>query len=397
MIPTDTIVGPERHLANHLGRYRRQPAAGRAKPGRRRRTRRRPNNSTPDGVIQQSTTICDNPSCTSINSDAGAPTNTSPPTTTVTYGGQLRSTNPALPAAPPAGSGTTTGFVAQTPNGKVPYAGGTLSFPTGSPQSGVFAGNFGNLGTISLPAGSGFVEFRAAGHREQLRDVQRDRLPVGRQHVFLRQHHADQPTDPAAVHVRRHPDQPGFLSADGQYAGVRLHACSPMRHCNRACRSSAARPAAICRAAWRRRSTSSPRRRRRSAALRPTRRRGAAGEPGDQRPGRQPAIGDRGNRRQHRIAAKRAAGVQRHAARLLAIVRPAASRSARLAGRLGGRRQQQQLLRRQHDLRFCARYRPGRQPPKRRFPAGRPPTASLSRYCRRRFRPGSARPARRRR
>ena len=81
----------------------------------------------------------------------------------VTYGGQLRSTNPALPAAPPAGSGTTTGFVAQTPNGQIAYSGGTLSFPTGSPQSGVFTGTFGNLGTITFPLVPGSASFGPQG------------------------------------------------------------------------------------------------------------------------------------------------------------------------------------------------------------------------------------------
>jgi hypothetical protein len=65
-----------------------------------------------------------------------------PPITTVTYAGRLKNTN---------GNGTAQGFVQQTPNGDIAYSGGTLSFPVGSPQNGVFTGTFGSLGTITFP------------------------------------------------------------------------------------------------------------------------------------------------------------------------------------------------------------------------------------------------------
>ncbi|HVB15543.1 MAG TPA: FecR domain-containing protein [Stellaceae bacterium] len=69
------------------------------------------------------------------------------PPVTVTFAGRLKSTN---------GQGTARGFVDQSANGDLAYAGGTL-------VNGVFTGIFGNLGTISLPLGPGLVRFGPQG------------------------------------------------------------------------------------------------------------------------------------------------------------------------------------------------------------------------------------------
>ena len=165
VVPTDTIVGASGigHISGDLGGSIQQALQNQVGGSQNTfQTQQVTAGTLQTEFVQQPTAICDNASCTSIATDAG----TAPgggPTTTVAYGGQLKSTNPALPAAPPPGSGAATGFVAQTPNGQVPYSGGTLSFPTGSPQSGVFNGTFGNLGAISFPLVPGSTSFGPQG------------------------------------------------------------------------------------------------------------------------------------------------------------------------------------------------------------------------------------------
>jgi len=77
-------------------------------------------------------------------------TPTTPPVTLV-YAGRLKNTN---------GNGTARGFVAQGGTADIPYSGGTLSFPAGQPQNGVFNATFGNLGTISFPLVPGTNSFQ---------------------------------------------------------------------------------------------------------------------------------------------------------------------------------------------------------------------------------------------
>jgi trimeric autotransporter adhesin len=160
VIPTDTIVGQSGisgTVSGNLGGSIQQALQNQVGG---------PTNTSPPvnivnlqtDIVPQPNPICNDPSCTVI---VGAEINSQP--TPITYAGQLKSTNPALPSAPPAGSGTTTGFVAQTPNGQVPYAGGTLSFPGGSAQSGVFAGSFGSVGAMTFPLVPGSASFGPQG------------------------------------------------------------------------------------------------------------------------------------------------------------------------------------------------------------------------------------------
>jgi hypothetical protein len=91
-----------------------------------------------------------------------APTPTPIPTPTpvsVTYAGRLKNTN---------GNGTARGFVDQTANGDIAYSSGTLSFPPGAPQSGVFTAKVGNLGTISFPLVPGSASFGPQGTSSSL-------------------------------------------------------------------------------------------------------------------------------------------------------------------------------------------------------------------------------------
>jgi phosphatidylethanolamine-binding protein (PEBP) family uncharacterized protein len=74
------------------------------------------------------------------------------PPVTVTYAGRAKNTN---------GSGTARGFVDQTANGDIAYSSGTLSFPPGAPQNGVFTATIANnLGTISFPLVPGSASFQ---------------------------------------------------------------------------------------------------------------------------------------------------------------------------------------------------------------------------------------------
>ncbi len=82
-----------------------------------------------------------------------------PQLTTFTYGGRVKNTN---------NQGTARGFVDQSAtNGDIAYSTGTLSFPTGSPQSGVFTGTFGNVGTLTFPLVPGSASF-AQGNSSSL-------------------------------------------------------------------------------------------------------------------------------------------------------------------------------------------------------------------------------------
>jgi hypothetical protein len=76
-----------------------------------------------------------------------------PPLTTVTFAGRVKYTNGHTAA--------TGGFVDQSANGNTPYAGGTLSFPPGVPQNGVFTANIGaSVGAISFPLIPGNASFQ---------------------------------------------------------------------------------------------------------------------------------------------------------------------------------------------------------------------------------------------
>jgi trimeric autotransporter adhesin len=119
--------------------------------------------SSQSSSIQQSSSAAEVIDCTSTNScttgtttvgttSNGQPVNGTPPTTTTSavtnnYGGQVTGTgSPATgfsTLTPPASAGN--------PNGTVPYATGSLTYPVGSPQDGVFSGTFGNFGSISFP------------------------------------------------------------------------------------------------------------------------------------------------------------------------------------------------------------------------------------------------------
>ena len=77
----------------------------------------------------------------------------------VTYAGRIKNTN---------GNGTARGFVDQTANGDIAYSSGTLSFPPGVPQSGVFTANVGNLGKISFPLIPGSASFGPQGTSSSL-------------------------------------------------------------------------------------------------------------------------------------------------------------------------------------------------------------------------------------
>lgn len=72
----------------------------------------------------------------------------------IAYAGRVRNTN---------GNGTARGFVDQSTNGDTAYSGGTLSFPAGSPQNGVFTANVGGaVGTISFPLVPGSASFQGS-------------------------------------------------------------------------------------------------------------------------------------------------------------------------------------------------------------------------------------------
>ena len=75
-----------------------------------------------------------------------------PPPPASLYAGRLKNTN---------GSGTARGFVDQSANGDIAYAGGTLA-------NGVFTGTFGNLGVLSFPLAAGAASFGPSGTSSSL-------------------------------------------------------------------------------------------------------------------------------------------------------------------------------------------------------------------------------------
>jgi hypothetical protein len=82
---------------------------------------------------------------------AGAPEQAPPAPVTVTYAGRAKNTN---------GKGTAQGFVDTSASGDIAYSNGTLTFPQGSPQSGVFTANVGVLGTVSFSLQPGSASFQ---------------------------------------------------------------------------------------------------------------------------------------------------------------------------------------------------------------------------------------------
>ena len=82
------------------------------------------------------------------------PPPTDPVRVTITYAGRLKNTN---------GQSTARGFIDRSASGDIAYAAGTLSFPQGSPQNGMFTGTFGSLGTISFPLVPGSASFGPQG------------------------------------------------------------------------------------------------------------------------------------------------------------------------------------------------------------------------------------------
>ena len=75
--------------------------------------------------------------------------NNTPAPVTITYAGRLASA-----------VNTAQGFVDQSANGNVAYSAGTLSFPAGTPQQGVFTASAGNLGTVTFPLVPGSASFQ---------------------------------------------------------------------------------------------------------------------------------------------------------------------------------------------------------------------------------------------
>jgi trimeric autotransporter adhesin len=81
------------------------------------------------------------------------PPPTPTPTVTLTYAGRFKNTN---------GNGTGRGFVAQGGTADIAYSGGTLSFPSGQPQNGVFSASTA-AGSISFPLAPGSSTFGPQG------------------------------------------------------------------------------------------------------------------------------------------------------------------------------------------------------------------------------------------
>jgi hypothetical protein len=83
-----------------------------------------------------------------------------PPPVVITYAGLFKDT-------PGNGTATTQGFINQGPNNRIPYTGGTLTYPAGQPANGVFAATLA-AGSIQFPlapgsTSPGFVNFGPAG------------------------------------------------------------------------------------------------------------------------------------------------------------------------------------------------------------------------------------------
>lgn len=94
-------------------------------------------------------------SCSTSVSVGTFPSSTTPSTptpamTTTGFAGVANSTN---------GAGTSSGFT----NPNTTFANGSLTFPQGSPQQGVFSGTFGSLGALSFPLVPGSASFGPVG------------------------------------------------------------------------------------------------------------------------------------------------------------------------------------------------------------------------------------------
>jgi hypothetical protein len=84
-----------------------------------------------------------------------------PPTHTpvvISFAGAAKATN---------GHGTSLGFIDQSPAGVATYAGGTLIFPSGSPQNGVFTAFIPNFGQLIFPLVPGTATFGPQGTASQ--------------------------------------------------------------------------------------------------------------------------------------------------------------------------------------------------------------------------------------
>ena len=89
--------------------------------------------------------------CTTTVQSSNAPPPAPPPPVAISYAGRMKSTN---------GAGTARGFVDQSAAGDSTYSSGTLTFPQGAPQQGVFTASVGALGTVSFPLKPGSASFQ---------------------------------------------------------------------------------------------------------------------------------------------------------------------------------------------------------------------------------------------
>jgi trimeric autotransporter adhesin len=94
------------------------------------------------GNVQQTSSTSTTGSGTTVTTGPPPP----PPQITDVYGGQVKGTTD-----PPLGFANLAAPTnAASPNGAVAFVNGALTYPSGSPQAGVFSGNFGNFGAISF-------------------------------------------------------------------------------------------------------------------------------------------------------------------------------------------------------------------------------------------------------
>jgi hypothetical protein len=270
-------------------------------------------------------------------------TPTTPPVTLV-YAGRLKNTN---------GNGTARGFVAQGGTADIPYSGGTLSFPAGQPQNGVFNATFGNLGTISFPLVPGTNSFQ--GTSSQLGPVSGTSfLSPDNSSFYASLVPTNAPTERGFIFGGTAVN-PSFYQPTGQtrILAFNVQPDAALQSAVPFIRNQAGGAFERLGVAVLHRLSRDDRVRRRLHCFPPP---WAAGEPRDQRPGRQPAIGDRRDDRHGRSGAiDRAARLcRRHAGGVAALGVFAACGPA-VRGRLDGRWRWQQLLRQQRDLRLCAR------------------------------------------
>ncbi|MBV9861667.1 MAG: FecR domain-containing protein [Alphaproteobacteria bacterium] len=93
---------------------------------------------------------------------SGPSATTSSTPVVVTYAGHFKSTN---------GRGGATGFSDQSAAGDAAFSGGTLSFPAGSPQNGVFTASLGGAGQLRIPLVPGTSTFGPTGTASPLGPV----------------------------------------------------------------------------------------------------------------------------------------------------------------------------------------------------------------------------------